>query len=501
MSEPRRHAESAPHGARGLSAAELAAAVAELAARVVPSEVADVALRRGRDDLLLWLRPAAGGKVALHVVPGVHRGRITLTARRFAREDFTAGGPADALRARLAGTTLVAVDAVPGERIARLRFRAPDGGELTLVAELFGNRGLWLLLDSGGHVLALSRVPHARDRVLRPGLAYVPPPPRPSADDPAPRFQPPVLAAIDAHFTAADEHAEAGELRELCARALVRARASSAQKVAGLLRQRAQSDEAPALRARADLMLAYAATVPRGATSMTVPDPARDGAELTLPLQPDRPVVAQAQALYERARRLNDALAVVDARLAAARAEAEALDALDGRLARAETFADLDALRAELVARKLLAAPRPAAPRERARDEADAFRRFRSADGSEILCGRTNEQNERLTLRVARGNDVWLHVGRGYAGSHVVVRVPKGKTASLETLLDAATIAVHFSKARGADKAEAIYTQAKHVRRAKGAPPGTVIPHHTRTLFVRADEERLKRLLQSAAEP
>ena len=82
----------------------------------------------------------------------------------------------------------------------------------------------------------------------------------------------------------------------------------------------------------------------------------------------------------------------------------------------------------------------------------------------------------------------------------MVVKLPKGKTASLETLLDAGTIAVHFSKARGADKADVIYTLAKHVRKPKGSPPGSVVPHHTKSLQLRVDATRLRRLLDGTGD-
>jgi predicted ribosome quality control (RQC) complex YloA/Tae2 family protein len=126
------------------------------------------------------------------------------------------------------------------------------------------------------------------------------------------------------------------------------------------------------------------------------------------------------------------------------------------------------------------------------------LRRFVSAEGYDVLVGRDNEQNDRLTLRIANGNDLWLHVGGGRPGSHVVVRLPKGKTASLETLLDAGTLAVHFSKVRGERIVDVVYTQAKHVRKPKGLPAGAVVPGQTKTITVRADAARLQRLLDSA---
>src|SRR5262249_10245179 len=158
-------------------------------------------------------------------------------------------------------------------------------------------------------------------------------------------------------------------------------------------------------------------------------------------------------------------------------------------------------LRASLQQLGALPRERPA-PQQRDRQHrrvsGENLRRFVSAEGYDVLVGRDNEQNDRLTLRVANGNDLWLHVGGGRPGSHVVVRLPKGKTASLETLLDAGTLAVHFSKVRGERVVDVVYTQIKHVRKPKGLPAGAVVLGQTKTITVRADAARLQRLLDSA---
>ena len=88
-------------------------------------------------------------------------------------------------------------------------------------------------------------------------------------------------------------------------------------------------------------------------------------------------------------------------------------------------------------------------PRRRGDEPRPPYRSFRSLAGLPILVGRGAAQNDALTLRVARGNDLWLHA-RGLAGAHVVVRLEKGRAPDQETLLDAAHLAVHFSDARGA---------------------------------------------------
>ena len=222
-------------------------------------------------------------------------------------------------------------------------------------------------------------------------------------------------------------------------------------------------------------------------------------------LDPARPVVVQAKSLYEKARRLDDSRGVHEQRLADAIAARERLQPLVAALANLPTEAPelalrLQTLREDLQRLGLVPRPKPlpkSGTKKVAQDAGENFRRFVSAEGYPIWVGRNNEQNDRLTMRLAKGNDLWLHVGGGRPGSHVIVRLPKQKTASLETLLDAATLAVHFSKARGETRLEVVYTQKKHVRKPMGLPAGAVVPSQTRSVTVHLEAERLARLLAS----
>jgi predicted ribosome quality control (RQC) complex YloA/Tae2 family protein len=123
---------------------------------------------------------------------------------------------------------------------------------------------------------------------------------------------------------------------------------------------------------------------------------------------------------------------------------------------------------------------------------------FRSKDGFSILVGRNNAENDKLTMQVARGNDVWMHV-QHQTGSHVVVPVPRGKTISLDALLDAANLAGYFSKIRGARKIPVDYTYVKYVRKPHKAEVGMVTYSNNKTIIVAPDSERLKRLLEKEA--
>lgn len=96
-------------------------------------------------------------------------------------------------------------------------------------------------------------------------------------------------------------------------------------------------------------------------------------------------------------------------------------------------------------------------------------------DGFEILVGRNARANDRLTLRLARPRDLWLHAA-GYAGSHVVIRLPAGVDDVPRPVIErAAELAAWHSKAREArGKVSVHLTRAGDVRKRRGAPPGQV---------------------------
>jgi predicted ribosome quality control (RQC) complex YloA/Tae2 family protein len=114
-------------------------------------------------------------------------------------------------------------------------------------------------------------------------------------------------------------------------------------------------------------------------------------------------------------------------------------------------------------------------------------------DGWEVLVGRGDAENDRLTFEVAEPGDLWLHVAGGVAGSHVVVRVPEGGPEPPREVVErAAGLAARHSKARAArGKVEVHLCRAGDVRKPRGVPPGTVELRRWRALKVypAADEE------------
>lgn len=501
--------------ARGLSAAELGAVLAALQP-LLGSTVLDVVslgVAPATDDLLVVLQLPSGGKAFVHVAPGGPRARITTTTRRFPKSSFRRCAATDLLQRELLSATLHHLGQPPGERRCAFHFRTARG-ERRLVVELFGSRGLWALLDAEGHVMALPRDVTTAVRTLVVGAPYAPPPPAdgaPTAETGC-RFAAPILDTVDDHYTRLDVLAEARRDHDVLLRAVQRALHRANAKAQGIGALLADEGRPARLREQADMMLAYAHTVTRGAGVLTFFDPS-SGEPRTIELDPSKPIVAQAQTIYEKARRLDDGRVIAEQRHAAAMAAVTALELVLADLHgistdAADAAARLEPVRASLQRLGVDVTPRTSAAPARAGStgrrqtrptRTENYRHFVSAEGYPILVGRDNEQNDRLTMHTAKGNDLWLHVGGGRPGSHVVVRLPKQKTASLETLLDAALLAVHFSKARNEPRIDVIYTQRKHVRKPKGLPAGAVVPSQTKTITSLLDEARLQRLLDSAA--
>jgi predicted ribosome quality control (RQC) complex YloA/Tae2 family protein len=113
-----------------------------------------------------------------------------------------------------------------------------------------------------------------------------------------------------------------------------------------------------------------------------------------------------------------------------------------------------------------------------------------------LLVGRNSQENDELLRRHVRGNDLWLH-NRDWPGGYVFIKTVKGKSVPLDTLLDGGNLAIHYSRGKKAGRADLYYTEVKYLRRAKGAPLGTVIPIREKNLHVKLDEKRIKRLLKS----
>ena len=117
---------------------------------------------------------------------------------------------------------------------------------------------------------------------------------------------------------------------------------------------------------------------------------------------------------------------------------------------------------------------------------------YRSSDGFTIFVGRNNYQNDKLSLKFAAKNDIWLHT-QTITGSHVII-VTDGMNPPDRTLEEAAIIASVNSKGRDSNLVPVDYCLAKYVKKPSGAKPGKVIFTNYKTVFVKPDNEIEKKL-------
>ncbi|MBW2399249.1 MAG: DUF814 domain-containing protein, partial [Deltaproteobacteria bacterium] len=97
------------------------------------------------------------------------------------------------------------------------------------------------------------------------------------------------------------------------------------------------------------------------------------------------------------------------------------------------------------------------------------------------------------------GNDLFFHLD-GAPGSHVILRTGGKKDPPSDAVLDACELAVHFSKAKNATRADVHVVPIKNVKKPKGAKAGLVMVHGGKTVHLRRMQTRLDRILAARAE-
>jgi len=468
-----------------LSLAELGRVVEEVRPQVEGGRLEN-AYPAGRDAVVLVFY-AKRRKVLLLVSARPGFSRLHLLSRR-------PEGAGDlphfvtTLRKSLRGCTLRGMALVGGDRVVELHFARRGEPAGSLIAELTGRTCNLYYLDATGSLVAALRRPGRGERDLRPGALYHRP--APAASSPAAardRFIGEVSysEAIERHYGEAEAREEMAALRRAISSSLKARRKRLGRLIDKLRSDLASAEEAEDLKLKGELLKAHLGAVPPRQENITVEnlfDEAR--AEVEIALDPRLSPQQNMERYFRRYKKLRVARERAQARLAQALEDLDQLDRALHDLEAADTVGELEAI-AQRVGRR----PGTQAPQPRA-----GPLRFTSADGHEILVARSARENDELTFRIARGSDLWLHV-EGYRGSHVVVRLPKGKSCPKETLLDAATLAIRYSELRRAGGGPVVYCARKDVSRPRGAQPGNVLYTRSKTLHVRVEEERVRRLM------
>ena len=225
------------------------------------------------------------------------------------------------------------------------------------------------------------------------------------------------------------------------------------------------------------LILANINRIGKGTRRINLSDPA--AGEETVSLDPALTPARNAEEYFQKARKARLALTASGTRAGSLRRKVALLESMLLELDRRRTPEQLSDFRKEYTKTLKNVESTEKNPQE----ERLPFRIFEIAGGFQVLVGKSSANNDLLTSKYAKPNDLWFHA-RGASGSHTVLKAARGREVPREAIRAGASIAAYYSKMRNASNVPVAYCERKYVRKPKGAPPGTVSLEREQIIFV-----------------
>ncbi|WP_283678162.1 NFACT RNA binding domain-containing protein [Lentilactobacillus sp. Marseille-Q4993] len=260
-------------------------------------------------------------------------------------------------------------------------------------------------------------------------------------------------------------------------------------KLKRLKKDMAETDHADEFRIKGEVLTTYLSQVNRGDTSVTLPNFYEENAPIKISLSNEISPSANAQKYFKKYQKLKNAVSYLNDQISTTEAEISYFESIESQIELANPE-DLRDIRLELEQGNYLKNHEQHQKKNKRKQKINKPEVFTASDGTEILVGKNNLQNEKLTMHTADKREYWLHT-KDIPGSHVIVR---SYEPSEETLLEAANLAAYFSKARDSTKVPVDYTQVRHIRKPNGTKPGYVIYDSQTTVLVDPDEAAVKKL-------
>jgi predicted ribosome quality control (RQC) complex YloA/Tae2 family protein len=303
-----------------------------------------------------------------------------------------------------------------------------------------------------------------------------------------------VNAAAEAYFGLLTARRSFTALRQQCQTHLQTRLKKQRQLLTNLEREQAAFIRGEQHQRYGELLLANAHQALKENDTFLVTD-YYDEAQTTLeiPALQTATVKEAAERYFKLARKARNGIASLATRLPQLQNEIAQLENQLAQLPRQTRLDDLNAFAALIGLRREKRQPQAISNKPKAKEpKLSGVRRYLSSDGFEILVGRSNTDNDRLTLRVAKSQDLWFHAA-DYPGSHVILRNPSRKPVPPTSLTEAAQLAAKFSQARTEARIGVNYCERKFVTKPKGFAPGQVRLSSFKTILVEPKEagERL----------
>ncbi|EMF0261710.1 fibronectin-binding protein EfbA [Enterococcus hirae] len=249
-----------------------------------------------------------------------------------------------------------------------------------------------------------------------------------------------------------------------------------------------ESENAEDYRRDGELLTTFMAQVPRGANEVTLPNYYEEDRPITIKLDPALTPNQNAQKYFHRYQKLKNAVKLIGKQIEEAKNEIDYLESVLSQLEIAGPM-DIEVIKEELTAEGYL---KKKSSKKQKRKKPSQPDQYLSTDGTLILVGKNNLQNDQLSLKTAKKTDYWLHA-KNIPGSHVII---KSDQPSDETITEAAELAAYFSKYRHSAQVPVDLVQVKHLRKPNGAKPGYVIYENQKTIIVTPEEEKINKMKQ-----
>ncbi|EPB2997752.1 fibronectin-binding protein EfbA [Enterococcus hirae] len=248
------------------------------------------------------------------------------------------------------------------------------------------------------------------------------------------------------------------------------------------------SENAEDYRRDGELLTTFMAQVPRGANEVTLPNYYEEDRPITIKLDPALTPNQNTQKYFHRYQKLKNAVKLIGKQIEEAKNEIDYLESVLSQLEIAGPM-DIEVIKEELTAEGYL---KKKSSKKQKRKKPSQPDQYLSTDGTLILVGKNNLQNDQLSLKTAKKTDYWLHA-KNIPGSHVII---KSDQPSDETITEAAELAAYFSKYRHSAQVPVDLVQVKHLRKPNGAKPGYVIYENQKTIIVTPEEEKINKMKQ-----
>ncbi len=288
-------------------------------------------------------------------------------------------------------------------------------------------------------------------------------------------------ALLDEFFTTSDMHERMRQKSAELVKFLGNAIERTSKKLGILQKTLADCKNKDKNKIYGDLLTANLYNIKSGQASAEVRNYYMDGSPLVnIPLDIQLTPPQNAQRYYKKYNKAKTAEIEAAKQIKNAEIDLEYLESALAETENAESEEDLNAIRAELIGEGYLSRRNDA---KRRKQTVSKPMRFVSSDGFDIYVGKSNSQNDYLTLKFANSSDLWFHT-KNIHGSHTIIKLGIDKNVPESTITEAARIAAYYSKGRGSSQVPVDYTRIKNVKKPAGAKPGMVIYEHYNTVYV-----------------